>query len=146
MKSQQLSHMSWAELSWTWERFWNCVVQLRAVNSNQLKSHFTLPPPNCIKFLLKFINIIGKIILFCISICHNWGPGRIPDHWLKILSVLFFMNSTSENFKIRNIFKLKQKNYYYFRKKKPSSASYIFIIFMIHSLDLSHFQVKDCVL
>ena len=77
---------------------------------------------------------------------HNWGPGRIPDHWLKILSVLFFMNSTSENFKIQNIFKLKQKNYYYFRKKKPSSASYIFIIFMIHSLDLSHFQVKDCLL
>ena len=59
---------------------------------------------------------------------------------------MFFMNSTSENFKIRNILKLKQKNYYYFRKKRSSSASYIFIIFMIHSLDLSHFQVKDCLL
>ena len=35
---------------------------------------------------------------------------------------------------------------FHFRKKRPSSASYIFIIFMIHSLDLSHFQVKDCLL
>ena len=82
------SWVTWAELSsHELERFWNCVVQLRAVNSNQLKSHFTLhlegvkgiPPSTIIWFIFYHTKGIN------ISLLWPFGPHIFlnkPISWL----------------------------------------------------------------